>query len=154
MKERTLTVNLHIRQGPYLRKNFKGQKKNLIRGSLSAATCGASWQKHERKTDTTRINITLNTNWRKKKTIGQLTAHWYCSSMANWGTKFLVIISRDIFKISKFGSSHTYKRERNKTHAIKRSKANWIGHILRKKRLLKQVILRRDGSDGRTRNKT
>jgi hypothetical protein len=34
---------------------------------------------------------------------------------------------------------HTVKEERNIVHTIKR-KANWIGHILRRNCLLKQVI--------------
>jgi hypothetical protein len=32
------------------------------------------------------------------------------------------------------------KEERNIVHTIKRRKANWIGHILRRNRLLKHVI--------------
>jgi hypothetical protein len=32
------------------------------------------------------------------------------------------------------------KKERNILHTIKRRKANWIGHILRRKCLLKDVI--------------
>jgi hypothetical protein len=32
------------------------------------------------------------------------------------------------------------KEERNIVHTIKRKKANWIGHILRRKCLLKHVI--------------
>jgi hypothetical protein len=32
------------------------------------------------------------------------------------------------------------KEERNIVHTIKRRKANWIGHILRRNCLLKQVI--------------
>jgi hypothetical protein len=32
------------------------------------------------------------------------------------------------------------KEERNILHAIKRRKANWIGHILRRKCLLKHVL--------------
>jgi hypothetical protein len=35
---------------------------------------------------------------------------------------------------------HTVKEERNIVHTIKRSKANWIGHILRRNCLLKHVI--------------
>jgi hypothetical protein len=32
------------------------------------------------------------------------------------------------------------KKERNILHTVKRRKANWIGHILRRKCLLKHVI--------------
>jgi hypothetical protein len=35
---------------------------------------------------------------------------------------------------------HRVKEERNIVHTIKRGKANWIGHILRRNCLLKQVI--------------
>jgi hypothetical protein len=35
---------------------------------------------------------------------------------------------------------HRVKKERNILHTIKRTKANWIGHILRRNCLLKQVI--------------
>jgi hypothetical protein len=35
---------------------------------------------------------------------------------------------------------HRLKEERNIVHAIKRRKANWIGHILRRNCLLKHVI--------------
>jgi hypothetical protein len=35
---------------------------------------------------------------------------------------------------------HRVKEERNILHTIKRRKANWIGHILRRNCLLKQVI--------------
>jgi hypothetical protein len=35
---------------------------------------------------------------------------------------------------------HTVKEERNIVHTIKRRKANWIGHILRRNCLLKHVI--------------
>jgi hypothetical protein len=35
---------------------------------------------------------------------------------------------------------HRGKEERNILHAVKRRKANWIGHILRRNCLLKQVI--------------
>jgi hypothetical protein len=35
---------------------------------------------------------------------------------------------------------HRVKEERNIVHTIKRRKANWIGHILRRNCLLKQVI--------------
>jgi len=33
-----------------------------------------------------------------------------------------------------------FKEERNILHTIKRRKVNWIGHILQRKCLLKQVI--------------
>jgi uncharacterized protein YnzC (UPF0291/DUF896 family) len=36
--------------------------------------------------------------------------------------------------------SHRVKEERNIPHTIKIRKANWIGHILRRNRLLKHVI--------------
>ena len=36
---------------------------------------------------------------------------------------------------------HRVKEERNIVHTVKRRKANWIGHILRRNCLLKQVIL-------------
>jgi hypothetical protein len=35
---------------------------------------------------------------------------------------------------------HSVKEERNIVHTIKRRKANWIGHILRRNCLLKHVI--------------
>jgi hypothetical protein len=35
---------------------------------------------------------------------------------------------------------HRVKEERNTEHTIKRRKANWIGHILRRNCLLKHVI--------------
>jgi hypothetical protein len=35
---------------------------------------------------------------------------------------------------------HGVKEERNIVHTIKRRKGNWIGHILRRKCLLKRVI--------------
>jgi hypothetical protein len=35
---------------------------------------------------------------------------------------------------------HRVKEERNNVHTIKRTKANWIGHILRRNCLLKHVI--------------
>jgi hypothetical protein len=35
---------------------------------------------------------------------------------------------------------HRGKEERNILHAVKRRKANWIGHVLRRNCLLKQVI--------------
>jgi hypothetical protein len=35
---------------------------------------------------------------------------------------------------------HRVKEERNIVHTIKRRKANWIGHILRRNGLLKHVI--------------
>jgi hypothetical protein len=35
---------------------------------------------------------------------------------------------------------HRVKEERNILHTIKRRKANWIGHILRRNCLLKHVI--------------
>ena len=47
--------------------------------------------------------------------------------------------------------------KRNILHEIRKRKANWIGHILRRKCLLKQVIEENkgtDGSDTKTRKKT
>jgi hypothetical protein len=38
---------------------------------------------------------------------------------------------------------HRVKEERNIVHTIKRRKANWIGHILRRNCLLKQIIERK-----------
>jgi hypothetical protein len=38
---------------------------------------------------------------------------------------------------------HRVKEERNILHTIKRRKANWIGHILRKNCLLKQLLKER-----------
>jgi hypothetical protein len=35
---------------------------------------------------------------------------------------------------------HRVKKERNILHKIKRRKANWIGHILRRNCLLKHVV--------------
>jgi hypothetical protein len=52
---------------------------------------------------------------------------------------------------------HRVKEERNIVHTIKRRKANWIGHILRRNCLLKHVIegrgRRKDRNDGKTRKK-
>jgi hypothetical protein len=52
---------------------------------------------------------------------------------------------------------HRVKEERNIVHTIKRRKANWIGHILRRNCLLKHVIRRKvrgkDRNDGKTREK-
>jgi hypothetical protein len=52
---------------------------------------------------------------------------------------------------------HRRKEERNILHSIKRRKAKWIGHILRKNCLVKHVIHGRIGvkgrSDGKTRKK-
>jgi hypothetical protein len=51
---------------------------------------------------------------------------------------------------------HRVQEERNILHTVKRRKANWIGHILRKNCLLKHVIEGQiEGrSDGKTRKKT
>jgi hypothetical protein len=38
---------------------------------------------------------------------------------------------------------HRVKEERNVLHTVKRRKANWIGHILRRNCLLKLVIERK-----------
>jgi hypothetical protein len=38
---------------------------------------------------------------------------------------------------------HRVKEERNILHAIKRRKANWIGHILRRNCLIKHIIERK-----------
>jgi hypothetical protein len=48
---------------------------------------------------------------------------------------------------------HRVKEDRNIVHTIKRRKANWIGHILRRNCLLKHVIevRRKDRNDGKTR---
>jgi hypothetical protein len=44
---------------------------------------------------------------------------------------------------------HRVKEERNIVHTIKRRKANWIGHILRRNFLLKHVIEGRIEMTGR-----
>ena len=47
--------------------------------------------------------------------------------------------------------------KRNIVHEIRKRKANWIGHILRRNCLLKQVIevkIKREGSDKKTSKKT
>jgi hypothetical protein len=52
---------------------------------------------------------------------------------------------------------HRVKEERNILHTIKRRKANWTGHILRRNCLLKHVIegnRRKERNDGKTREKT
>jgi hypothetical protein len=41
---------------------------------------------------------------------------------------------------------HRVKEERNIPHTVKRRKANWIGHTLRRNCLLKHVIKRTEGS--------
>jgi hypothetical protein len=52
----------------------------------------------------------------------------------------------------------TVKEQRNILHEISKLKANWIGHVLRRNCLLRQVIeekiKRRDRSDRKTRKKT
>ena len=55
------------------------------------------------------------------------------------------------------GICHTVKEQRNILHEIRKRKANWIGHILRRNCLLQRVIekdKRRDRSDRKTRKKT
>jgi hypothetical protein len=47
---------------------------------------------------------------------------------------------------------HVLKEDRNILHTIKRRKANWIGHFLRRNCLLKHVIERFE--DRKTREKT
>ena len=51
-----------------------------------------------------------------------------------------------------------FNEQRNILHAIRKRKANWIGHILRRNCLLKQVIegkdKRGDRSEKETRKKT
>ena len=51
-----------------------------------------------------------------------------------------------------------FNEQRNILHEIRRRKANWIGHILRRKYLLQQVIEVKDKgthrSDKKTRKKT
>jgi hypothetical protein len=57
----------------------------------------------------------------------------------------------------KWGKYYGVKEERNILHTIKRKKADWIGHILRRKCLLKHIIegkIEGGKSDGRTRKKT
>jgi heme exporter protein D len=53
---------------------------------------------------------------------------------------------------------HTVNEERNILHTIKRRKASYIGHILRRNCLLKHVIEEKnrgkDISEGKTRKKT
>jgi len=53
-------------------------------------------------------------------------------------------------------AQHRVKEERNILHTIRRRKANWIGHILRRNGLVKHVIKgQREGiSDGKTKKKT
>jgi hypothetical protein len=51
---------------------------------------------------------------------------------------------------------HRIKEERNILHTIKRRKANWIGHILRRNCLIKHVKGEEEGGicDRKTRKKT
>ena len=50
---------------------------------------------------------------------------------------------------------HRVKEQRNVLHAVKGRKTDWIGHMLRRYRLLKHVIEGKiAGSDRKTRNKT
>jgi hypothetical protein len=51
---------------------------------------------------------------------------------------------------------HRVKEDRNTLHTVKRRKANWIGHILRRNCLLKHVIEGKIDwrSDGKMRKKT
>ena len=51
----------------------------------------------------------------------------------------------------------TVSEQRNILHAVRKRKANWIGHILRRNCLLEQVIegkIKGDGSDKKARKKT
>jgi hypothetical protein len=45
------------------------------------------------------------------------------------------------------------KEKRNMLHTIKRRKANWIGHVLRRNCLVKHIIEGKDIRDGKTRKK-
>jgi hypothetical protein len=45
-------------------------------------------------------------------------------------------------------------KERNVLCTLKRRKANWIGHIMRRNCLLKHVLDRQIGEGGETRKKT
>ena len=51
---------------------------------------------------------------------------------------------------------HRVKENRNILHTIKRRKANWVGHVLRRNSLLKTLIKknRRDKSNGQAGKKT
>jgi hypothetical protein len=49
---------------------------------------------------------------------------------------------------------HRIKEERNMLHTMERRKANWIGHIFCRNRLLKQVIEGKDRSNEQKRKKT
>ena len=44
------------------------------------------------------------------------------------------------YRVRNKGVLHTVKEERNNLHKIKRRRANWIGHVLRRNCLLQQVI--------------
>ena len=46
------------------------------------------------------------------------------------------------------------KKQRDILHEIRKRKANWIGHILRRNCLLQWVDTRKDRSDRKTRKKT
>jgi len=49
----------------------------------------------------------------------------------------------------KDGVSHRIKEERNFVHSIKRRKVNWIGHILSRNYLIKQVTEGKKEGTGR-----
>ena len=49
---------------------------------------------------------------------------------------------------------HRVKKERNVLQKIQRRTANWIGHIMRRNCLVKQVIVGQILSDGNTKKKT
>jgi hypothetical protein len=94
----------------------------------------------------------LDINWRKKP------IKWYIWITAVYGAEtwtmrtvyqkylesFEMWFCRRMEKISwirRVGNEvwHSVKEERNILHAVKRKKANWIGHILRRNFLIEQV---------------
>jgi hypothetical protein len=62
----------------------------------------------------------------------------YLESFEMWCWRRLEIIWTD--RVRNEEVLHRVKEERNILHTIKRRKANWIGHILRRNCLLKHVI--------------
>jgi hypothetical protein len=64
---------------------------------------------------------------------------WYLESFETWCWRRMEKISWSD-RVRNEEVLHRVKEERNIVHTIKRRKANWIGHILRRDCLLKQVI--------------
>jgi hypothetical protein len=78
----------------------------------------------------------------------------YLESFEMWCSRRMVKTS-SIGRVRNEEVLHGVKEKRNIIHAVKIRKANWIGYILRRNRLLKLPNKdRRNRSDGKTRKKT